>query len=160
MAQPDNTAQQNAAEDSQVFVSGKQVEIGLTLQEHVKAQMRGLAAKYFGNAVEASATFCKHPKGIRFTCQARMHAGRGMYFDGYGEHGTAQGAFAEALEHVAKQLRRQKRAMREDKPINATKAGALDQHTAPVRDSEEDALPSFEEVRDRPLSAGLGAGMG
>ncbi|MFC7555914.1 hypothetical protein ACFQU7_32305 [Pseudoroseomonas wenyumeiae] len=55
-----------------------------------------------------------------------MHAGRGLFFDGHGEHSSnAYTAFATALERVDKQLRRRKRAMREDKPVNAMKEALL-----------------------------------
>jgi hypothetical protein len=54
-----------------------------------------------------------------------VHAGRNLFFDGSAEAAEAPAAFNQALEHVAKQLRRRKRALREDKPANPDKQGLL-----------------------------------
>ena len=67
------------------------------------------------------------------------------YFDGEGHNGNAYMAFNEAHEHVAKQLRRLKRALREDKPVNETKANVPALHTerveAPEADGDELPMP-------------------
>ena len=88
------------------------------------AQLRGIASKYFGGAEDIAVTFSRTGKG-GFGCSIRVHAGRNLYFDGEGENAEAAVAFNRALERVAKQLRRRKRALREDKPANPTKAGLL-----------------------------------
>lgn len=114
-----------SGEDSaRIIVSGHQVEVGEALRNHAAEQLRRLSAKYFDRAEDMAATFSR-PGKSGFACSVRVHAGRGLYFDGEGEHANAYTAFATALERVAKQLRRQKRALREDKPVNPTKEGLL-----------------------------------
>ena len=125
MAKPDATATQDVPENSMVAVHGKHISVGDALSAHAAEQMRGLAAKYSGRAADAAVTFSRAQKGTGFVCHARMHTGRDAFFDGHGEHENAHGAFAIAYEHVAKQLRRRKRALREDKPANALKAGLV-----------------------------------
>jgi hypothetical protein len=49
-----------------------------------------------------------------------------LSFDGQGDHPrSAYTAFASALERVVKQPRRQKRALREDKPVKAMQEAPL-----------------------------------
>ena len=109
---------------SRIIVSGHQVDVGETLRQHATEQLDALARKYFGGAEDITCTFSRTGKG-GFGCAIRVHSGRGLYFDGEGENTAAPVAFNQALERVAKQLRRRKRELREDKPVNPTKDGVL-----------------------------------
>ncbi len=115
---------QDNADGARITVSGHQVDVGDALRGHATAQLRGIASKYFGRAEDIAVTFSRTGKG-GFGCSIRVHAGRNLYFDGEGENAEAAVAFNQALERVAKQLRRRKRALREDKHQNPTKAGLL-----------------------------------
>lgn len=114
----------NAVETSRITVSGHQVDVGDGLRTYATEQLTGVASKYFGGVEDVAVTFSRTGKG-GFGCSIRVHSGRGLYFDGHAENGDAHIAFNQALEHVAKQLRRRKRALREDKPVNPTKQGLL-----------------------------------
>jgi ribosome-associated translation inhibitor RaiA len=109
---------------SRIIVSGHQVDVGDTLRAHAVEQLEALGHKYFNKAEDATCTFSRTGSG-GFGCAIRVHSGRGLHFDGEGEHAAAPGAFAVALERVAKQLRRRKRELREDKPVNPTRDGVL-----------------------------------
>jgi ribosomal subunit interface protein len=123
MAVPDDA---DVAREGKIIVSGHQTEVGDALRTHAMEQLERLSAKYFDGAEDITATFSRGNKGVGFSCNIRVHAGRGLFFDGQGEHGrNAYTAFAAALERVAKQLRRQKRALREDKPVNSMKQALL-----------------------------------
>ena len=112
--------------EGRITVSGHQTELGDALKTHATDELGKLSAKYFDGAEDITATLSRTGKGHWFDWNIRVHAGRGMYFDGQGEHAdNPYTAFNTALEHVAKQLRRQKRALREDKPVNAMKDGLL-----------------------------------
>ncbi|HEY8613445.1 MAG TPA: HPF/RaiA family ribosome-associated protein [Roseomonas sp.] len=112
--------------EGRIIVSGHQTDVGEALRTHATEQASRLSAKYFNGAEDITITFSPGGKGAGFGCNVRVHVGRGLFFDGHGEHArNAYTAFASALERVAKQLRRQKRAMREDKPVNATKEALL-----------------------------------
>ena len=115
---------QDADANTRITVSGHQVDVGDGLRDHATTQLAGVAAKYFGGAEDIAVTFSRTGKG-GFGCTVRVHAGRALYFDGQAENGDAYVAFNQALERVAKQLRRRKRALREDKPANPTKQGLL-----------------------------------
>ncbi len=114
------------AEDAtaNIIVSGHQVDVGDALRGHATEQLEALARKYFGGAEDVTCTFSRIGNG-GFGCAIRVHSGRGLYFDGEAEHAAAPAAFNLALERVAKQLRRRKRELREDKPVNPTRDGVL-----------------------------------
>ncbi len=114
----------DATEDSRITVSGHQVDVGEGLRTYATEQLTGVAAKYFGGVEDVAVTFSRTGKG-GFGCSVRVHSGRDLHFDGYGEGAQAHLALNQALGRVAKQLRRRKRALREDKPVNPTKQGLL-----------------------------------
>jgi ribosomal subunit interface protein len=116
----------DATSEGQITISGQQVDVGEALRTHVTEQVSRLSKKYFDGAEDITVTFTAGVKGSGFGCNVRVHASRGLFFDGHGDHTrNAYTAFSMALERVAKQLRRQKRAMREDKPVNAMKEALL-----------------------------------
>jgi len=112
------------ADTSRITIAGHQVNLSEALKEHATTQLLVIAGKYFGGAENITATFSRTAKG-GFGCSIRIHAGHGLHFDGQAETTDAYIAFNQALERVAKQLRRRKRALREDKPINPTKQELL-----------------------------------
>ena len=114
----------DATEAPRFTIAGHQMDVGDRLRAHALDGLRDIAAKYFDGAEDASVTFSRTGNG-GFGCGIRFHAGRGLFFDGHAENGDAYLAFNQALERVAKQLRRRKRALREDKPTNPTRQGTL-----------------------------------
>jgi len=112
----------DATEASRITISGHQMDVGGGLRTYATEQITGVASKYFGGVEDVAVTFSRIGKG-GFGCSIRVHSGRELHFDGYGEQAEAHTAFNQALGRVAKQLRRRKRAVREDKPVNPTKQG-------------------------------------
>ena len=123
MPQP-MTTQEDVLDPTRVAIAGHQMDVGDALREHAISQLGATAAKYFGAADDVAVTFSRTGKGF-FGCTIRVHSGHNLYFEGEAEEAEAPAAFNQALERVAKQLRRRKRALREDKPINPTKEGLL-----------------------------------
>lgn len=107
-------------EVSRITVSGHQMQLGEALKGHATGQLADLATRYFGGTEDMACTFSRSGNG-GFDVSLRVHAGRGLYFDAHGEGTEPIPAFNMALERVAKQLRRRKRELREDKAINPDK---------------------------------------
>jgi ribosomal subunit interface protein len=91
----------------QIIVSGKQVDTGEALRQHVADQLGLVAQKYFDHALEAQVTFSRNR--TFFHCDITMHAGRGLTMRAEGEAAEAHAAFDTAAEHMAKRLRRYRR---------------------------------------------------
>jgi ribosomal subunit interface protein len=112
-----------AADSPSIAIHGHQMDVGEALRSHVTDKLTAVAEKYLG-AEDMTARFSRTGHG-GFGCSVRVHAGRGLFFEGSAEAAEAPIAFNEALEHVAKQLRRRKRELREDKPVNPDKEGLI-----------------------------------
>jgi ribosomal subunit interface protein len=94
-----------------ITVSGKQLDLSDALRHRVSTMLDTIAAKYFGDALEAHVTFSRARSF--FTCDINMHAGRGLTLRGEGEAADANAAFDDAAEHIAKRLRRYRRRVNE-----------------------------------------------
>ena len=114
-------------ESPRIAIHGHQLDLGEALRSFVTERLTAVSAKYFGGAEDMTARFSPTGNG-GFSCSVRVHSGHNLFFDGSAEAPEAPEAriaFTQALEHVAKQLRRRKRAMREDKPVNPIKEGLI-----------------------------------
>jgi ribosomal subunit interface protein len=94
-----------------ITVSGKQLDLSDALRHRVSTMLDTIAAKYFGDALEAHVTFSRARSF--FTCDINMHASRGLMLRGEGEAADANAAFDDAAEHIAKRLRRYRRRVNE-----------------------------------------------
>ena len=95
----------------QVTVTGKQVEVGDALRQHVEAALDGLLGKYFRTAIEAHAVFAREAHLVR--AEISLHVGRGIVLNSHAAASDHYVAFDAAAEHLAKQLRRYKRRLRD-----------------------------------------------
>jgi ribosomal subunit interface protein len=107
------------SDSPKIAIHGHQMDVGDSLRQHVTERLLATSAKYLG-AEDMTARFARTGQG-GFSCSVRVHAGRDLFFEGSAEASEAPIAFNQALDRVGKQLRRRKRALREDKPINPDK---------------------------------------
>jgi ribosomal subunit interface protein len=100
----------------QVRVSGKQIEIGASLPEHVQAKLQEILSKYFDRGVKANVVFSHDGPFYRADCV--IHLDSGVMLKAHGEGADIHRSFAAALDHVEKQARRYKRKLKNhhDKP--------------------------------------------
>src|ERR1700761_6236381 len=114
-----------------VTVSGRNMEVGEAMSEHVLTQMAFLSEKYFGKLVDCRVVFTKHAKGHAYTCNIGVQVGRDMHYDGEAQFDNPRTCFNQAFEHIAKQLRRRKRALHEDKPNGHAKEWVFNELSRP-----------------------------
>ena len=93
----------------QISISGKQMDVGQALSEHVRTSLGGSVGRYFDRAIEAQVAFSR--QGARVRADVSVHAGRGLVVQAHAQAGDAYGAYGEAEEKVAKRLRRHKRRL-------------------------------------------------
>jgi len=113
----------------QVTITGKQLDVGDALREHVEATLADSVAKYFDQALEATVVFSSSAKGRLIRADIAVHAGRNIQMQGRSEAADAYAAFDAALDRIAKRLRRYKRRLRDHRK------GATD-----------DALPALKSI--------------
>ena len=93
-----------------VAITGKHIDIGPALRQHVQDKLADGISKYFGDPIEASVTFSH--EGPFYRSRISLHVGRKLAMEGHAEAADIYEAFNLAAQHVEKQARRQKRKVR------------------------------------------------
>jgi ribosomal subunit interface protein len=106
-----------------ITIGSSNIDLGDALRGHVRAEVLGLAEKYLQHLTRAGVHFAH--EGPDFRCSVNVQIGALPVMAGEATAKDAYLAFNQALEKVAKQLRRTKRAVREDKPQRVDKDAAL-----------------------------------
>ena len=83
-------------------VSGKQIDIGEALRDHVQRSLDAAVAKYFDGALEGTVAFSRHAH--EFRSDISVHVGRNIMAQSHGTAGDPYVAFEVA--DVAKTLSR------------------------------------------------------
>lgn len=108
-------------------ISGKQIDIGESLQSHVKAELGSILEKYAGRPTEANVVFSK--SGHEFVCETAVHLSTGLTAQAKGHAHEIYAAFDSSGEKMDKQLRRYKRRLKDhhkarSQPVELSDAGS------------------------------------
>ena len=95
----------------QLTVTGKQIDTGTVLRQHVEASLGAILGKYFKTAIEAHVVFSKEAHLNR--AEVSIHIGRGIVVNASASAAETYAAFDAAAERIAKQMRRYKRRLRD-----------------------------------------------
>jgi ribosomal subunit interface protein len=95
----------------QLTVTGKQINTGAVLRQHVEASLGAILEKYFKTAIEAHVVFSKEAYLSR--AEVAIHIGRGIVVNASASAAETHAAFDAAAERIAKQMRRFKRRLRD-----------------------------------------------
>ena len=93
-----------------INVSGKNMDTGMSFQDHAEEALSHVVDKYFDNAISASVTLEKADEG--FTVRTRVNLTRRMELESTGQAREAHAALDAAIEHAEKRLRRHKRRLK------------------------------------------------
>ena len=94
-----------------ISITGHQTDVSEALRHHVEQTLGSAIDKYFADSKSAHVTFSR--EALSHRVRISVHVGHDINAEGQGDAQTASAAFGEAMEHVAKQLRRNKRKLRE-----------------------------------------------
>jgi ribosomal subunit interface protein len=109
--------------DKNITVQSSSIDLGSSLPGHVRDSVLRVASKYFGRLNAASVHFNR--EGITYRCTVNMQMGGLAMKSAEARDKDIYIAFNAALEKVAKQLRRTKREVREDKGERVDKGFGL-----------------------------------
>ena len=129
----------------QLSVNGKQLDIGISLKEHIEREVPTIIGKYFANATDADVTVSK--EGQTFRTDITVHVGKGIIVQGHARSSDPYASFDEAAEHMAKRLRRYKRRLRDHHRERSQKEEVL-QAAQYVLAPEEETEPHAEEHQE------------
>jgi ribosomal subunit interface protein len=96
----------------QFSVTGKQMDVGQALSQHIEASVTNLVGKYFGTAIEAHAVLSREG-GHLYCCDLSVHIGRGILMQASETDGNPYQASDKAADRIAKRMRRYKRRLRD-----------------------------------------------
>jgi ribosomal subunit interface protein len=122
----------------QLTTTGKQIEIGEALRQHIEESLNSTLGKYFKTAIEAHVVLSREAHLIR--TEVSIHVGRGIEVNAHAAGSEAYAAFDAAAERLAKQLRRYKRRLRDyhAKARERSSERAMAYVLAPLADEAED----------------------
>jgi ribosomal subunit interface protein len=100
--------------DAVMTVRSSNIQLGAALPERAREEIVRLAAKYLGRLNAASVYFSR--EGRSYRCTVNIDTGPPRIVTGEASGFSCHLALHGALRKAAKQLRRMKRALREDKP--------------------------------------------
>ncbi len=109
----------------QILTTGKNLDIGASLREHIEDRLSQNLSKYFDGAVRAHVTVEKQKSGFSTDCT--LHLSTGLTLQAHGDGGDAYSSFDGAAGHLEKRLRRYKRRLKDhhlarSEPVNAVPA--------------------------------------
>ncbi|PTQ69754.1 ribosome hibernation-promoting factor, HPF/YfiA family [Celeribacter persicus] len=92
-------------------ISGKQIDIGESLQTHVKTELGAVLDKYGQRPTDANVVFSK--SGAEYVCEAVVHLSSGLNAQASAKAHEIYAAFDACAEKMDKQLRRYKRRLKD-----------------------------------------------
>jgi ribosomal subunit interface protein len=122
---------QDSDGDNSILVQSANVDLGDNFPDYAKTNIRQVASKYFGHLSLASVHVTR--EGITYRCTVNMQMGALKMMSGEAKDKDLYTAFRAALQKTAKQLRRSKRELREDKAERTDKGMLLREGNAPLR---------------------------
>jgi len=121
-----------------ITVKGKQIEVGEALRGHVEDALTAAVGKYFSNPLESQIVFTR--EAHLFRADISVHVGRGILIQGQAAAPDAYVAGDQAVEHVAKQLRRHKRRLRDHHAYDKADDAAIRAVTTAARDDDVESV--------------------
>ncbi|MBV1903503.1 MAG: ribosome-associated translation inhibitor RaiA [Marinosulfonomonas sp.] len=92
-------------------ITGKQIDIGKALQEHVKSELGVVVDKYAERPTDAVIIFSKHAH--EYVCEATVHLSTGLTAQAKAHANDIYGSFDKCSQKMEKQLRRYKRRLKD-----------------------------------------------
>lgn len=92
-------------------ISGKQIDIGESLQTHVQAELSAVLEKYAGRPTDAQVVFSRNAH--EYVCEATVHLSTGLTCQAKAHATEIYASFDKTLEKMDKQLRRYKRRLKD-----------------------------------------------
>ncbi|MFN4141920.1 ribosome hibernation-promoting factor, HPF/YfiA family [Aestuariivirga sp.] len=95
----------------QIKVTGKNLDVGDALREHIETRLLQIQQKYFDGTVHAHVTVEKQRASFHSDCV--LHLATGLVLQAEGSAAEAHPSFDEAASHLEKQLRRYKQRLKQ-----------------------------------------------
>jgi len=121
----------------QIKISGKQIDVGDALRNHVEFNLVGAVGKYFDRPVDANVTFSRN--GHEYKCDAMVHLSTGLSAQAHAIANDIYAAFGQATDRIEKQLRRYKRRLRDHHQARQDPIETMEAQSYVLRGHDEEA---------------------
>lgn len=121
-----------------ITISGKQLNVGNSLQEHVNEQIEYSVKKYFENAISADVFFSKETHNFVADIIVNEGTGNHIFYKSQAKDDNIYAAFDKALERVEKQLRRYKRRIKDHQKQSVSEVAMLQATKRVISDDGQD----------------------
>ena len=95
----------------QFTVTGKQMNVGDSLRQHIESHVQASVGKYFGSGIEAHAVLQR--EAHLYCCDLSVHVGRGILIQAREKEADPYLAADRAAERIATRMRRYKRRLKD-----------------------------------------------
>lgn len=127
-----------------ITVSGKNLALGDSFQQHAESSIAGVVTKYFDRAIAANVILTN--EGGNFAVKVHVVLTRRMDMEANGKAGDARLALDEAVDHIEKRLRRYKRRLKNHQAeaeadamaLAEANAGAMTVLSPAIEDDDDD----------------------
>ncbi len=127
-------------------ITGKNIDVGVTLREQVSERLDSLLAKYFDGGWSGQVVIEREGDGFRTECWVHLDSGIGL--KARGEAGDAYRSFDEAADRLGKRLRRYKRRLKDHHVDTGEEVPSAREYTIVA---DEEAEQEAEHVDDYPV---------
>jgi len=112
----------------QIQITGKNLDIGTALRQHIEDKVASNVEKYDNRAISVNVTVEKQKS--TFLCECVLHLATGLSLHSKGDGGDAYSSFDMCLEHLETRLRRYKRRLgnhhrQRQKPVQIADAASF-----------------------------------
>ena len=126
-------------------ITGKQIDIGESLQDRVRTDLEATLEKYPGRPTDASIIFSR--SGHEHMCEIVVHLSTGLKVNARGQDPEIYASLDRSVEKIDKQLRRYKRRLKDHHKERATPVALSDASTYILAASQEEQTPEPETLK-------------
>ncbi len=125
-------------------VSGKNLDIGEALRQHVLEKVEATVARYFGGSVGGHVVMTREGSGYRADCTLLLSSGISLHAEGRGHEPYL--CFDQAADKIEKRLRRYKARLKDHAGVPSVGRGKIANYVVEPPQEEEEPAGGFNPV--------------
>jgi ribosomal subunit interface protein len=125
-------------------VSGKNLDIGEALRQHVLGKVEATVARYFGGSVGGHVVMSREGSGYRSECTLRLSSGVSLHAEGRAHEPYL--CFDQAADKIERRLRRYKMRLKDHAGVPGAARGKVANYVVEPPEEEEEPAGGFNPV--------------
>ncbi len=125
-------------------VSGKNLDIGEALRQHVLGKVEATVARYFGGSVGGHVVMTREGSGYRLDCVLRLSSGVSLHAEGHAHEPYL--CFDQAADKIERRLRRYKMRLKDHAGVPGSGRGKVANYVLEAPEDEDEPAGGFTPV--------------